>query len=157
MESEIGESESVSTAVRRAVSAVNGRKTASLPPLSAVIDPDALDAHFDPRSSDGLRTDGDLSFSYGGCHVTVENSESLTIEPLETADRPSAQPDGADRAETSRSNRRTERATTERTPGSRICVVCQQPIARDDLQRERGELVHTDCQPEARCGISLER
>lgn len=157
MESEIGETESVSTAVRRAVSAVKGRKTASLRPLNAVIDPDALDAYFDPRSNDGLRTDGRLSFSYSGCHITIENSESLTIEPLETTDRPSAQSDGADRAETSRTNRETEEMTTERTPGSRICIVCQQPIAREDLQRERGELVHTECQPEARCGISLER
>lgn len=155
METEIGESEPVSTAVIRAVSAVNGRKPASLRPLSDVVDPAALDALFDFQSDDGARTEERLSFSYSGCLVTIENDELLTIEQLETTDRASARSDGTDRAERSRSG--TERPTTERTPGSRVCVVCQQPIARANIGRERGELVHEGCRAQARCGISVER
>lgn len=120
MTSEIGENESVSAAVLRAVSAVKGRKPASLQPLSDVLDPDALDALFDPRANDGLQTDGRLSFSYSSCHITIENGELLIIEQLETTDRLSAQPDRTDRAERSHSNRDTEQTTTEKTPGSRI-------------------------------------
>lgn len=157
METEIGVNESVSTAVIRAVSAVKGRKPASFQPLNAVIDTDTLDSLFDPRSKDRNQPDGCHSFSYGGCQITIESSELLSIEPLETTDRPSAQSDGIDRAEESRSNRDTEQTTTERTPRSRVCMVCQRPIDREDLQRERGEIVHDKCHAEARCGISLER
>lgn len=155
MESEIAEDESVSTAVIRAVSAVKGRKPASLQPLSDVIDPDALDALFDSRSNDGPQTHRRLSFSYSSCHITIENSGFLTIEQVETTDRLSAQSDGANRVEQSRSDRDTEHTTTKRTPGAQICIVCQQPIDREDLQQERGELVQHKFDAEARCGISV--
>lgn len=154
MESEIGENESVSTAVLRAVSAVNGRKPGSLQPLNDVVDPDALDALFEPRSNDVPRTGGRLSFNYSGCHITIDNGEFLTIEPFETTGRLS---DGTNRAKRSRANRDTRQTATEWTPGSRVCFVCQQPIEREDPQRERGELVHHRCRAELRCGISLEK
>lgn len=157
MESEIGDSESVSGAVIRAVSAVKGRKPASLQPLGEVIDPDALDVLSDPWANEGRQTDSPLSFRYSGCHITIEHSELLTIEELEPTDRLSAQSDGTGRAERRPSNREMERTTTERTPESRICMVCQQPINREDLQREQGEIVHDKCRAEARCGISLDR
>lgn len=157
MESEIGENELVSTAVIRAVSAVKGRKPGSLQPLTDVIDSAALDALFDSRSNDALQTVGRLSFSYSSCRITIDNGEFLTIEPFETTGRLSAQSDGTDRAERSRSNRDTQQTATKRTPGSRVCFVCQQPIQRENLQRERGELVHLECGAELRCGISLER
>lgn len=157
MESEIGEHEPVSAAVVRAVSAVEGRKPASLQPLSAVIDPDALDAHFDPQSDGGLQTDGCVSFSYSGCHITIEDSELLTIKPPETADRLPAQSGGTGRSERDRSHQDSEETTTERTPGSRVCTVCQQPVTRDDPQRDRGRPVHLKCHSEIRCGISLGR
>lgn len=155
MESEIGEHESVSTAVRRAVSAVKGRKPGALQPLTGVVDPDALDALFEPRSRDVPRTGGRLSFSYSSCRITIHHGEFLAIEPFETTRRLSAQSDGTDRAERSGSNRETQRTATQRTPESRICFVCQQPIEREDLQRERGELVHLRCHAELLCGISL--
>lgn len=155
MESEIGENESMSTAVLRAVSAVTGRKPGSLQPLADVINPDALDALFEPWSDDVPRTGRRLSFNYSSCRVTIDNGEFLAIEPFETAGRLTAQSDGTDRAERSRLRRDTRRTTTERTPGSRVCFVCQQPIEREDLQRERGELGHPKCRTELRCGISL--
>ena len=155
MKTEIRVNESVSTAIIRAVSAVKGREPDSLQPLTDVIDPDALDALFDRRSNDGRRTDGRFSFSYSRCRITVDNGEFLTIEPLETTGRLKSRSDDTVRAERSHSDRDTQQTATESTPGSRICYVCQRPIRRDDLQRERGELVHPKCGPELRYGISL--
>lgn len=157
MEHEIGRDEPVSTAVRRAVSAVTGREPGSLQPLTDVIDPDALDALFAPGPDDTPRAGGRLSFNYSSCHVTVDNGEFLTIEPFETTGRLSVQPDDVDRAERSHPDREVQQTATSRTPGSRVCFVCQQPIQSENLQRERGELVHSKCHPELRCGISIER
>jgi hypothetical protein len=87
MEYEIERSESVSRAVVRAVSAVDGRKPGSLPPLGRVLDPDALDALFDARSDGEPRTGGRLSFIYSRCRVTLDNGEFLTIQPLDSHPR----------------------------------------------------------------------
>lgn len=157
METEIGVDESVSTAVLRAVSAVIGRKPGSLQPLTDVIDPDALDALFDPQPNDTLRTGGRISFNYSSCRITIDNGEFLTIEPFETTGLLPAQSDGIDQAERNHLDRDTQQTATKRTSESRICFVCQQPIQGEYLQRERGELVHNECLPELRCGISLER
>lgn len=98
MESEIGCDESVSTAVIRAVSAVEGRKPESLPPLTDVLDPDALDLLFDPRADGEARAGGRVSFVYSRCRVTLDNGEFLTIRPLD--DRPRAAADrDSDRAD----------------------------------------------------------
>lgn len=83
MEYEIERSESVSVAVVRAVSAVDGRKPGSLPPLGRVLDPDALDALFAPQADGEPRTGGRLSFVYSRCRVTLDNGEFLTIQPLD--------------------------------------------------------------------------
>jgi hypothetical protein len=88
MEYEIEGAETVSTAVVRAVSAVDGRKPCALPPLTAVLDPDALDAIFDSQYTGEPRTGGHLSFIYSGYSVTVDNGEYLTVEPLDN--RPQA-------------------------------------------------------------------
>lgn len=84
MEYEIGSVESVSTAVIRAVSAVDGRKPSSLPPLTHVLDPDALDALFDTQPDGEPRIGGQLSFIYSCCRVTIDNNEYITIQPLKT-------------------------------------------------------------------------
>lgn len=84
MDYEIGVNESVSGAVVRAVSAVDGREPRSVPPLSRVLDPDALDALFDARSDGTPRIGGRLSFVYGNCRVSVDNGEYLSIRPLES-------------------------------------------------------------------------
>lgn len=89
MEYEIGPNESASTAVVRAVSAVEGRKPESLPPLAYVLDPDALDALFESRSNGQPRTGGRLSFVYSGCRVSIDNGEYLSIEPVRRVHRAS--------------------------------------------------------------------
>lgn len=83
MEYEIGSDESVSTAVVRAVSAVEGHDPRSLRPLAEVVDPAALDALFAPGSDSTTRTGGRLSIVYEGCHITVDNGEYLTLRLLE--------------------------------------------------------------------------
>ena len=85
MEYEIGADESVSTAVVRAVSAIEGREHRSLRPLSDVLDPDALDSLFEPRSNGKPRIGGQLSFIYSESVVTIDNGEYLTLNLLETA------------------------------------------------------------------------
>jgi hypothetical protein len=83
VEYEIGPGESVSTAVVRAVSAVEGREPCALRPLAEVVDPAALDSLFDPRDDGAPRTGGRLSFVYNGCYVTIDNGEYLTLQLLE--------------------------------------------------------------------------
>jgi hypothetical protein len=82
MEYEIGPDESVSTAVVRAVSAVNGRDPLSLRPLTEVLDPDALDMLFGSRHDGAPRLAGRLMFVYSNCCVTVDNGEYLTLQPI---------------------------------------------------------------------------
>lgn len=84
MEYEIGVDESVSSAVVLAVSAVEGRAPRALPPLSEVVDPEALDGLFGPRFTGRARTGGRVSFVYSRCRVTVDNGEYLTLDPLES-------------------------------------------------------------------------
>lgn len=88
MEYEIGSAEPVSTAVVRAVSAVEGREPRFLRPLAEVLDPEALDALFAPRGSGAPRTGGQISFVYSDCRITVDNGEYLTLELLDS--RPDA-------------------------------------------------------------------
>ena len=84
VEYEVGPDESVSLAVVRAVSAVEGREPDSLPPLADVLGPDALDGLFAPRSAGAARTGGRISFVYSRCSVTIDNGEYLTLQPLES-------------------------------------------------------------------------
>ena len=83
VEYEIGPEESVSTAVVRAASAVEGREPCSLRPLADVINPAALDSLFDPRYDGIPRTGGRLSFVYNSCYITIDNGEYLTLQLLE--------------------------------------------------------------------------
>lgn len=84
VEYDIGADEPVSTAVVRAVSAVEGRKPRSLRPLADVLDPAALDALFDSRYDDTPRTGGRVEFVYSNCRITIDHSEYLTLQLLET-------------------------------------------------------------------------
>lgn len=84
MEYEIGSSESISLAVVRAVSAVEGREPDSLPPLANVLDPEALDGLFAPRPGGTARAGGRISFVYSTCRVTIDNGEYLTLQPIES-------------------------------------------------------------------------
>ena len=82
MDYEIEGSESITEAVVRAVSAVNGCPPEALRPLSEVLDPDALDTIFDGRGDGNPRLGGRISFIYNGCRITIDNGEYLTIEPI---------------------------------------------------------------------------
>lgn len=152
METDIGATESVSSAVIRAVSAVTGRKPDSLPQLNDVVDPGALDALFAPRFNDVPRPGGRVSFIYSGCRITVDNGEFLTIDPLETTELV----DAYGRGETRGPDGDAQPPATELTPGSLVCFVCQRPIQRENLHRGHGELVHGTCLPELRCGMSID-
>ncbi|EJN57474.1 HalOD1 output domain-containing protein [Halogranum rubrum] len=83
MEYEIGPEESVSMAVIRAVSAVEGCEPRFLRPLADVIDPAALDSLFDPQYDGSPRRGGRLSFVYNDCCITIDNGEYLTLQLLE--------------------------------------------------------------------------
>lgn len=87
MEYEIAAAEQVSTAVVRAVSASEDLDPCSLPPLAAVVDPEALDVLCDPQRDGTPRRGGHVSFVFSECRVTVDNGEYLTLESL--ADRSS--------------------------------------------------------------------
>lgn len=83
MEYDIGAGESVSTAVRRVVSAVKGCKPSELEPIAQSVDPDALDDLFETQEDGPSRTGGRVSFVYSDCHISIDNGEYLTIEPLD--------------------------------------------------------------------------
>lgn len=87
MDYEIETDESVSVAVIRAVSAVEGCDPCSLRPLSDVLDTDALDVLFNSQADDTPRTGGHLSFIYSHCRVTIDNGEYLTVQLLEASPR----------------------------------------------------------------------
>jgi hypothetical protein len=103
MEYEIDGHEQVSTAVVRAVSAVEGREPSSIPPLTDVLDPDALDVIFASQYNGEPRVGGRISFVYSRCRVSVENDEFLTVRLLENVpstvvDSPSDRPTSRDGA-----------------------------------------------------------
>lgn len=89
MEYEIGANESVSAAVVRAVSAVDGRDPRSLRPLARILDPEALDDLFTSQDEGEPRVGGRVSFVYSNCRVTVDSGEYITIRPLEPHALPS--------------------------------------------------------------------
>lgn len=82
MDHQIAPDESVSMAVVRAVSALEDRDPATLPPLGAVLDPDALDVLFDRTCGGKQRIGGRVSFVFSDCRITVDHGEYLTAEPL---------------------------------------------------------------------------
>ncbi len=87
MEYDVGADESVSMAVIRGVSAIDGQDPRTLPPLRNVLDTEALDALFASRSDGTARAGGQVSFVYGGCRVTVDDGERLTLSPLDSDGR----------------------------------------------------------------------
>lgn len=82
MDYEIDATESLTEAVVRAVSAVNGCEPESLSPLAEVVDPDALNVIFDGRGVENGRLGGRISFIYSDCRITIDNGEYLTIDSI---------------------------------------------------------------------------
>lgn len=64
----------VSTAVVEAVSNASGTSALDLPPVYHTIDPDALDALFD-----GRRTEGSVTFRYADHQVTVHADRTVEV------------------------------------------------------------------------------
>lgn len=82
MEYEVGPTETITSAVVRAVCAVQGRDPCSLRPLAEVLDPDALEVLFEARRNGSPRVGGRLSFVFGHCDVVVENGEYIKVDPI---------------------------------------------------------------------------
>jgi hypothetical protein len=76
----IGESESVTEAVVRAVAAVTGKDPTAMEPLGRVLDPEALEDLFDRPS-----TDGRLRFEFNRCRVTIDGGTRVRVRPKEDA------------------------------------------------------------------------
>ncbi|MUV88800.1 hypothetical protein GJ629_01940 [Halapricum sp. CBA1109] len=83
MEYECGPNEKISLAVVRAVSTVVDRDAPDLRPLAEILDTDALDALFSPRTDGTFRIGGEVSFVYSGCRVSVQNGEYVTVHRLD--------------------------------------------------------------------------
>ncbi len=79
MDFDVASDESVSMAVVRAVSTASQTDACSLPPIANSLDPDALDALFEPTSDGSARSGARISFVYGGYDVTVDNGEYITV------------------------------------------------------------------------------
>lgn len=52
-----------------------------LEPLYDVVDPDALDQLFQPKSDGTPRPGGELTFAYNGCEVTVRAGGDVIVVP----------------------------------------------------------------------------
>jgi len=77
----VGDKESTSAAVVRAVAAASNTAAIDLPPLYDTVDPDTLDSLF-PAGAD----DGELRFDYAGYAVVVGANGTVALH--ETADSP---------------------------------------------------------------------
>lgn len=70
----------LSTAIVYAAAAVlNEDPLALRPPLSSIIDPDALDHLFEPRSNSPLSA---MQFALWGCQVSIEPPDRIHIERI---------------------------------------------------------------------------
>lgn len=157
METEVGADESVTTAVRRAVSAVVGREPGSLEPLTDVVDPAALDAVGHSSSSGTPRPGSRFTLEYHGLSVTVHDGKRITLEAVVTPDDRTAPPGDTERGTKQPQSGERELPENGATPVPHICHVCQRPIRTGAARRQRGELVHDGCRAERRCGISFGR
>lgn len=70
-----------STAVVKAIAAIEGWKQDELDPLYHVIDPDALDSLFKPTVRGDHHGDAEISFTYHGFAVTVRSYGIIEVEP----------------------------------------------------------------------------
>lgn len=74
--------EPVSTVVISAVSTALEEEAIEMPPLYNAIDPDALDAVFQPVHTGSPRDDRHLQFTFNGCQVTVQSDGIVVVEPF---------------------------------------------------------------------------
>lgn len=69
------EDRSLGTAVVVAIAEATGTPARDIEPLYETVDPDALAALFGPRTADGSRRRGTVSFVHDGCRVIVDGDE----------------------------------------------------------------------------------
>ncbi|MFB1063581.1 HalOD1 output domain-containing protein [Natrinema sp. H-ect4] len=81
MEYEIGEDESVCTAIVLAVSSVEDCDPCSLTPLYEAIDPEALTALFDSKPATSSTDPITVTFTFSAYLITVTDGASLTLRP----------------------------------------------------------------------------
>lgn len=74
--------ESVSESVISAVADATGSDPVAMPPLYNAINPDALDALFQPATAAPKRGDRTLTFTYNDHRVTVSSDGVLVVEPF---------------------------------------------------------------------------
>lgn len=74
--------EDMLTEVIRAVAACSNREPEDLPSLAHVIDPDALDALFEPKPDGTPRAGGTLTFSYAGYEVRISGNQEVAVTPF---------------------------------------------------------------------------
>lgn len=81
MVSDDGDERSPSERVVDAVAEREGRSPTQLSrPLNAVLDPEALDALFEPQPNGDPRGEGRVEFEYYGYSVTVDVDGTVTVE-----------------------------------------------------------------------------
>ena len=73
--------EPISTAITHAIAEIEGEEPERIPSLSAVVNPDALDALFQPKLDGTPRSNGHISFEFASYHVTVYNDGEIEIAP----------------------------------------------------------------------------
>jgi hypothetical protein len=71
--------EQVSEAIVRLVATVDGTDPLDLPPLGRSINPDAVDAVFDPIPGGDRGTERSLTLTYHGYEVTVSGTETEQV------------------------------------------------------------------------------
>jgi hypothetical protein len=70
----------VTEAILTAVATATGNDPLELPPLYSVIDPDALEALFDPPAYDGSDQRLTVTFEYADCRVTAKAHGTVMVE-----------------------------------------------------------------------------
>ncbi|SDQ37525.1 HalOD1 output domain-containing protein [Natronobacterium texcoconense] len=76
-----GEYEPATTAVLMAVTSIRGVGPDELEALSERVDPDALNTLVTHWQADSRTVEGELSFPFAGCSVTVRSNGEIVIEP----------------------------------------------------------------------------
>ena len=80
-------SEGIATSIVTAVADITGRDPTTIDPLSTVVDPDALDTLFASTLEGSRRTDGQVTFRWEGCTVTVYADDRFEVRASEAFDR----------------------------------------------------------------------
>lgn len=72
-----------SVVVVEAIGTITEQDTRDLDPLGGVVDPNALDALFQPTVDGDYRSDGEVSFTYHGYEVAVRSYGVIAIRPAD--------------------------------------------------------------------------